>query len=61
MATHKDARHDDKAKHDTGAAAGQKGASQEQVGAGKDEDPNNFANDKERAFAAGKKGGRSSH
>jgi len=45
----------------TDSAAGHKGVSQEQVGGGKDKDPNNFANDKERASAAGKKGGRSSH
>ena len=37
----------------------QKGVSQDQVGAGKDKDPNNFANDKDRASAAGKKGGQS--
>ena len=43
------------------AASGQKGVTQDQVGAGKNKDPNNFANDKERASAAGKKGGRASH
>ena len=34
-------------------ASGQKGVSQEQVGSGKEHDPNNFANDPERARAAG--------
>ena len=43
------------------AAAGQKGVSQEQVGSGKEHDPNNFANDPARAAAAGRKGGRHSH
>ena len=42
-------------------AEGQKGVSQEQVGSGKDKDPNNFANDPERASAAGRKGGHQSH
>jgi len=37
-------------------ASGQKGVSQEQVGSGKESDPNNFANDRERAAAAGRKG-----
>jgi general stress protein YciG len=41
------------------SAAGQKGVSQKQVGAGKERDPNNFANDPERASAAGRKGGKS--
>ena len=40
---------------------GKKGVSQETVGSGKDKDPNNFANDKERAAASGKKGGHTSH
>ncbi|MGK7862586.1 KGG domain-containing protein [Falsiroseomonas sp. E2-1-a4] len=40
-------------------AEGQKGVSQETVGAGKDKDPNNFANDPERAAEAGRKGGQS--
>ena len=39
-------------------AEGQKGVTQEQVGSGKDKDPNNFANDPERASAAGRKGGK---
>jgi general stress protein YciG len=43
------------------AAAGQKGVSQDQVGGGKDKDPNNFANNPERASAAGHKGGKQSH
>ncbi len=38
-------------------AEGTKGVSQETVGAGKAKDPNNFANDPERAREAGKKGG----
>jgi general stress protein YciG len=42
-----------------GPAAGQKGVSQEKVGSGKKNDPNNFANDHERAAAAGRKGGKS--
>jgi general stress protein YciG len=42
-------------------AEGQKGVTQEQVGSGKDKDPNNFANDPERAAAAGRKGGHESH
>ncbi len=42
-------------------ASGQKGVSQEQVGSGKKNDPNNFANDRERASAAGRKGGHESH
>jgi len=44
---------------DEKSVAGQKGVPQDQVGAGKDKDPNNFANDKDRASAAGKKGGQS--
>jgi uncharacterized protein len=40
---------------------GQKGVTQEQVGSGKQNDPNNFANDRERAAAAGRKGGHESH
>ena len=42
-------------------ASGQKGVSQQQVGSGKVSDPNNFANDRERASAAGRKGGHESH
>jgi general stress protein YciG len=42
-------------------ASGQKGVSQEQVGSGKENDPNNFANDRERAAAAGRKGGQESN
>ena len=42
-------------------AEGQKGVTQEQVGSGKDKDPNNFANDPERAAEAGRKGGHESH
>jgi general stress protein YciG len=37
--------------------SGQKAVSQGQVGSGKACDPNNFANDPERALAAGRKGG----
>jgi len=44
-----------------GSAAGQKDVSQEQVGSGKQNDPNNFANKPERAAAAGRKGGKQSH
>jgi general stress protein YciG len=53
-----------KSEHTAGTdkkAAGQKGVSQDQVGSGKDKDPNNFANDPERASAAGRKGGHQSH
>ncbi len=46
-------------KHDS--AEGQKGVTQEQVGSGKEHDPNNFANNPERARAAGHKGGQHSH
>ena len=42
-------------------ASGHKGVTQEQVGSGKENDPNNFANDRERAAAAGRKGGHESH
>ena len=42
-------------------AEGRKGVTQEQVGSGKGKDPNNFANDPERASAAGRKGGHNSH
>jgi general stress protein YciG len=42
-------------------AKGEKGVTQEQVGSGKDNDPNNFANNPERAAAAGRKGGQESH
>ncbi|MGG5887763.1 KGG domain-containing protein [Falsiroseomonas sp. HC035] len=38
---------------------GQKGVSQETVGSGKDKDPNNFANNPDRAAEAGRKGGQS--
>jgi general stress protein YciG len=46
-----------------GGASGAKGksVSRETVGSGKESDPNNFANDPERAAAAGRKGGHSSH
>jgi general stress protein YciG len=43
-------------------AEGEKGVTQEEeVGSGKDKDPNNFANNPERAAAAGRKGGHESH
>jgi general stress protein YciG len=42
-------------------ASGEKGVTQEQVGSGKKNDPNNFANNPERASAAGRKGGHESH
>jgi general stress protein YciG len=44
-----------------GNAKGQKGVTQEQVGSGKGKDPNNFANNPERASEAGRKGGHESH
>jgi uncharacterized protein len=52
-----------KSEHSTSKdkAEGQKGVTQEQVGSGKDKDPNNFANNPERAAAAGRKGGHESH
>jgi uncharacterized protein len=37
------------------SAGGQKGVTQEQVGSGKKNDPNNFANDPKRASEAGHK------
>jgi general stress protein YciG len=43
------------------AVEGQKGVTQEQVGSGKEHDPNNFANNPERTPAAGRKGGHESH
>lgn len=46
---------------DTDKAAGQKGVTQEQVGSGKENDPNNFANNPDRAAEAGRKGGQESH
>ena len=52
--------HADKAQSDK-EASGQKWVSQEQVGSGKEHDPNNFANDPERARAAGRKGGHERH
>jgi hypothetical protein len=55
---HKSSQHGTHAESD---AKGQKGVSQEQVGSGKENDPNNFANDPERASAAGRKGGQHSH
>lgn len=42
-------------------AAGEKGVTQQQVGSGKKNDPNNFANNPERAVEAGRKGGQQSH
>lgn len=47
--------------HSKDEAAGQKGVTQEQVGSGKNKDPNNFAKNPERASAAGRKGGHDSH
>ncbi len=49
------------ASHSEKSAGGQKGVTQEQVGSGKEHDPNNFANNPERAAAAGRKGGQHSH
>ncbi len=43
------------------SGSGEKGVSQETVGSGKDRDPNNFADGKDRVSAAGKKGGHPSH
>ena len=49
--------------HDSDAdkASGKKGVTQEQVGSGKEKDPNNFANNPERAAEAGRNGGQQSH
>jgi general stress protein YciG len=47
--------------HGKSSAEGKKGVTQEQVGSGKEHDPNNFANNPERASAAGHKGGKHSH
>jgi general stress protein YciG len=38
-------------------AEGQRGVTEDQAGSGKDKNPNNFANNPERAAAAGRKGG----
>ncbi|MBS0644231.1 MAG: KGG domain-containing protein [Acetobacteraceae bacterium] len=46
---------------DNEGAQGKKGVSQETVGSGKEHDPNNFANNPDRAAAAGRKGGHESH
>ena len=46
---------------DADKASGKKGVTQEQVGSGKEKDPNNFANNPERAAEAGRKGGQQSH
>jgi general stress protein YciG len=51
----------EKGKGSHASAAGEKGVTQDQVGSGKEKDPNNFANDPSRASAAGKKGGHNSH
>jgi len=64
MATHKEThakQETEHGKHESKSAAGPKGGSQEKVGSGKEHDSNNFANDKDRASAAGKKGGHSGH
>ncbi len=47
--------------HESSPEAGQKQVTQEQVASGKEHDPNNFANNPERAAAAGRKGGQHSH
>jgi general stress protein YciG len=47
--------------HDDKKTSGKKGVTQDQVGSGKKSDPNNFANDPERAAEAGRKGGHQSH
>lgn len=54
---------DQKSHHGSGhaSAEGKKGVSQETVGSGKQRDPNNFANNPERAAEAGRKGGQNSH
>ena len=57
-----DTGHDDRQGHGNAApATGTKGVSQQTVGSGKEHDPNNFANNPDRASAAGKKGGHQSH
>jgi general stress protein YciG len=61
MATSHSQSHDKKQSGSQDAAAGKKGVSQETVGSGKENDPNNFANNPDRASAAGTKGGMNSH
>jgi hypothetical protein len=41
--------------------SGEEGVTQEQVGSGKDKDPNNFANNPGRGAEAGRKGEHESH
>jgi general stress protein YciG len=53
--------HKKESSHGSSSAAGQKHVTQEQVGSGKEHDPNNFANDPKRAAEAGRKGGHHSH
>jgi general stress protein YciG len=55
------ARKDEQSSGSDKEAAGQKEVTQEQVGSGKKNDPNNFANKPERAAAAGRKGSHQSH
>ncbi|MES2712875.1 MAG: hypothetical protein V4653_14940 [Pseudomonadota bacterium] len=49
MATSKSQGNDTKRGGESASAEGKKGVSQETVGSGKKNDPNNFANDPERA------------
>ncbi len=57
--THRAGRH--AGSHPTASPEGKKAVTQDQVGGGKDRDPNNFANNPDRAAAAGHKGGKHSH
>jgi len=55
------AQHSQSGQHSKHPEEGHRGTSQAQVGRGKEHDPNNFANNPERAAAAGQKGGKHSH
>ncbi len=67
--THNETGHSKSGQHSKTSEEGHKGVSQgasgssggSQVGSGKEHDPNNFANNPERAAAAGQKGGKHSH
>jgi len=60
MAQNKSQGQDKQGSGGNASAEGQKGVSQKTVGSGKEKDPNNFANNPERASEAGRKGGKSS-
>jgi general stress protein YciG len=60
MATTHKTSHEDTSHH-AKSDASHKDTDHSKVGAGKGKDPNNFANNREKASEAGKKGGHSSH